>query len=263
MEDIITSTANPSVKRIKALAQKKYREEEKVFVVEGLRHIRQAFDAGFVIDTLAWSERAMREDGAEALIQSARSARARLLPVTDELLSRMTGRDNAQSMLAVVKQRILGMEAISGDGLWVALDGIRDPGNLGTIMRTADAVGAKGVLLLGDTCDPWSPESIRATMGSFADMPVIRCDYAGFAAWKKKTSCRVIGTHLRTNTDYRQGDYTIPMMLVMGSEQSGMSDDIASLCDQLVRIPMAGETESLNLAVSTGIMLYEMMRAKL
>lgn len=263
MSDLVTSPSNPVVKRIKALAQKKYREEEKVFVVEGLRHILQAVGAGWIVDTLAYDERAGTEKEFSAVLDAVRQQKARTLFTTHDLLSRMTGRDNAQSVLAVMHQQNLGLDAIRIDALYVALDGIRDPGNLGTIMRTLHAVGGAGVILLGETCDPWSPEAVRATVGSFADIAIIRASHDAFAAWKKKTRCPVIGTHLRTDTDYRKVDYSLPLILVMGSEQSGMSDVVAGLCDTLVKIPMAGETESLNLAVSTGIMLYEISRTRL
>src|SRR5690606_30138212 len=134
---------------------------------------------------------------------------------------------------------------------------------LGTIIRTADAVGAAGIILAGQTCDAFSPEAVRASMGSIARMKLIRTTLAAFGSWRSGWAGRIIGTHLRTETDYRAADYTLPLILAMGSEQSGMSDALTDMCHSLVKIPMPGGTESLNLAVSTGIMLYEICRNRL
>ena len=151
-EKTVTSAANPAIKRLKALDLKKYRDEEGVFLVEGHRHIQDGTAGGFTLETLAYSPRAGGD--AKALMQN---HNAEYLEITDDLLSRITGRDNAQPMLAVFKQKLETLANIK-QGLWVALEGIRDPGNLGTIIRTADAVKAEGIILIGETCDPWSPK---------------------------------------------------------------------------------------------------------
>lgn len=254
----ITSAANPAVKRLKALVQqKKEREAEGVFVVEGFRHVSEGCGGGFTLDTLAYSERAAGD--AKALMQQ---HKADYLELTDDLLSRITGRDNTQPMLAVFKQRFTPLEALQ-QGCWVVLEGIRDPGNLGTIIRTCDAVKADGVMLVGDTCDPYAPETVRATMGSFARVQIARAKPAEFLSFRKGWKGRVVGTHLATDTDYRKADYSLPLLVLMGSEAAGLSDGLAKACDTLVKIPMRGGTESLNLAVSTGVMLYEIFRNKL
>jgi len=255
----ITSAANPVVKSLKALALKKYRDEAGLFVVEGTRHLSEALDAGWQLHSLALTEEAVKT--APDLLAAA--AESYIMPA--ELLSRITGRDNTQNIIGALKQRVTGLSAIGTDKdtCWIVLEDIRDPGNLGTIMRTADAVQAAGIILVGQTCDAFSPEAIRATMGSFARLQLVRTSLADFAAWKKTWAGRMTGTHLRTDTDYRAGDYTGPHILAMGSEQNGLSDTLTALCDQLVKIPMPGQTESLNLGVSTGIMLYEMGRNRL
>lgn len=253
----VSSSANPSVKRMKSLALKKPRDEEGAFLVEGLRHITDALSGGFTLDTLAFSSRAAGD--AKALIKNSKAA---FLEVTDDLLSRITGRDNAQPMAAVFKQKFTGLSAIK-DGFWVVLEGIRDPGNLGTIIRTVDAVKGTGVILVGETCDPWSFEAVRGSMGSFARVQLAKATQAEFSGWRKGWKGRVVGTHLKTDTDFRKADYTLPLLLVMGSESNGLSDGMAQACTQLVKIPMTGGAESLNLAVSTGIMLYEISRNRL
>ena len=252
----ITSAANPAVKRLRSLSTKKYRDEEGVFLVEGLRHVQDALAGGFTLDTLAYSLRGARD--ATGLAGRA----AETLELTDDLLSRITQRDNAQAVIGAFKLKTAAISFVTS-GFWVGLEGIRDPGNLGTIIRTADAVKADGVLLLGDTCDPWSPEAVRATMGSFARVSVAQATLPEFLSWRQGWKGSVIGTHLQTDTDYRKADYKLPLLLLMGSESNGLSKDAIAACSSLVKIPMAGGAESLNLAVSTGIMLYEICRDKL
>ena len=254
----ITSAANPAIKRLKALDMKKNRDEEGVFVVEGARHVNDALAAGWKLDTLAFSSRA----GNDPAIAAATKARAATYEVTDELLSRITGRDNTQAVIGIFRQHWAPLDDVKA-GLWVGLDGIRDPGNLGTIIRSADAVKAEGVLLIGQTCDAWSPEAVRATMGSFARVKLARAAVPDLLKWQHGWKGRIIGTHLNTEVDYRKANYALPLLIVMGSEQSGLSPEVAKLCDTLVKIPMPGGAESLNLAVSTGIMLYEVCRGRI
>jgi TrmH family RNA methyltransferase len=255
----ITSAANPEIKRLRGLAARKRREEENLFLVEGLRHVQDGLAGGLELALLAYGD-AARDD--PALRAAASSCREGLIETTAELLGRITGRDNAQPVLGAFRPRWSELGEIGG-GLWVGLEQVRDPGNLGTIIRTADAAGAEGIVLIGECCDPWAPETVRATMGSFARMKLARAGREDFAAWKQGWAGRMIGTHLRTDTDYRAADYSPPLLLLMGGESAGLSDELAGLCDRLVRIPMAGGAESLNLAVSTGIMLYEIGRATL
>jgi TrmH family RNA methyltransferase len=143
----------------------------------------------------------------------------------------------------------------------VALDRVRDPGNLGTIIRTANAAGVKGVALVGAHCDPFSLEAVRATMGSIFHVPLVQIGEDGLIAQAKRHGARLLGTHLTAAAvDYRKADYRQPLILVMGNEQQGLTDKLAAACDALVRIPMRGNADSLNLAVSTGLMIYEAIR---
>lgn len=251
---IITSAANPAVKRLKSLALKKYRDEEGLFLVEGARHVGEALAAGWELDTVAYSAAAENDPAVKA--------GKKRLHVTDDLLIRITGRDNTQKLIGAFKQHWTDMRDIK-QGLWVGLENIRDPGNLGTIIRSADAVAAEGVVLIGDTCDPWSPEAVRSSVGSFARIKVAKATPDEFLKWKQGWKGRVIGTHLQTKTDYRSADYSLPLLLLMGSEQSGLSPALTKACDTLVKIPMQGGAESLNLAVATGIMLYEIRRGRM
>jgi TrmH family RNA methyltransferase len=177
----------------------------------------------------------------------------------------MTRRENPQMVVGVFEQKLTPKSEIrpGPTGVWVALEGIKDPGNLGTIIRTADAVGAEGVILVGDTVDPFGVEAVRATMGSIFHMKLARMSVAEFKEWRKGWPGIVVGTHLSGKSDYRTIDYERPVMLFMGNEQSGLPEDLAATCDHLVKIPQAGRADSLNLAIATGVMLYEIRRDKL
>lgn len=255
----ITSAANPLIKKIKSLGLKKYRDEENLFIVEGARHVGEAIEAGWRPAYIAFS----KPETDTALLAAAEKSGAEVFETTADLLSRMTGRDNAQNLLGVFQPRTekLATIAMAEDQLFVALEEIRDPGNLGTVIRTAEAAGANGAILIGNTCDPWSPEAIRASMGAFSRMKIILSSAEEFSDWRKTWKGKVIGTHLSARTvDYREAEYARPLIILMGSEQNGLSPRLTETADNLVKIPMGGKTESLNLAVSTGIMLYEAFR---
>jgi TrmH family RNA methyltransferase len=145
----------------------------------------------------------------------------------------------------------------------VALEGVKDPGNLGTIIRTTDAVGASALLLIGETTDPFSLEAVRATMGSIFHVPLYRATREEFLSWHKSWPGEIVGTHLKGAVDYRTVKPKEPVLVMMGNEQSGLPDDFAESCDHLVKIPMAGRAESLNLAISTGITLFRLREGKL
>jgi TrmH family RNA methyltransferase len=140
--------------------------------------------------------------------------------------------------------------------VWAALQAVRDPGNLGTIVRTADAAGLGGVILVGDCCDPYSVEAVRATMGSIFAVPLYKASVAEFIAWRGDWPGSVVGALLTATADYRKADYRRPTLILMGNEQSGLPPELADLCDVNVKIPMRGRADSLNLAVATGVMIY-------
>ncbi|RVD51715.1 RNA methyltransferase, partial [Mesorhizobium sp. M8A.F.Ca.ET.023.02.2.1] len=189
-----------------------------------------------------------------------------VLEVSEKVLVAIPRRDNPQMVVGVFSQKFLALKDISADNgdVWVALDRVRDPGNLGTVIRTVDAVGAKGVILVGDTTDPFSVETVRATMGSIFAVPVAKATTEAFLAWRGGFSGLVAGTHLKGAVDYRSVDFSRgPVLLMMGNEQQGLPESLAASCDRLLRIPQAGRADSLNLAVATGIMLFEIRRGAL
>ena len=259
----VTSLSNPLVKDIKALALKKFRDQQSAFLAEGLKLIIDALDLGWSIKTLVFAKSAIGQPLVEKVAARTVAAGGMVLEVSEKVLTAITRRDNPQMVVGVFAQRYKPLKDVrpTGNDVWVALDRVRDPGNLGTVIRTADAVGAKGIILVGETTDPFSIETVRATMGSVFAVPVVKSSPEAFLAWRRTFPGLVVGTHLKGAVDYRSIDYSSkPVLLLMGNEQQGLPDGLAESCDRLLRIPQAGRADSLNLAVATGVMLFEIRR---
>ncbi|MGY5777883.1 TrmH family RNA methyltransferase [Rhizobium sp. LEGMi135b] len=259
----VTSLANPIVKDIKALTVKKSREESGAFLAEGLKLVIDALELGWTIRTLVYAKAAKGKPLVEQVAAKTVAAGGLVLEVSEKVIGSITRRDNPQMVVGVFEQRwqqLRDVKPKTGE-TWVALDRVRDPGNLGTIIRTADAAGASGVILVGETTDPFSLETVRATMGSVFAVPVVKATPEEFLAWKKKADVSVVATHLAGAVDYRTIDYKKkPVVILMGNEQSGLPDALAKEADALARIPQAGRADSLNLAVATAVMLFEARR---
>jgi TrmH family RNA methyltransferase len=259
----VTSLTNPIVKDLRSLAIKKFRDQQGAFLAEGLKLVIDALDLGWTIKTLVYSKAGKGNSLVEPVAARTIAKGGDVLEVSEKVIAAITRRDNPQMVVGVFEQQMQSLSAIKpqGNQVYVALDRVRDPGNLGTIIRTADAAGAKGVILIGDTTDPFSLETIRATMGSVFAVPLIRATEAEFLSWRKGFSGIVVGTHLKGAVDYRTIPYANkPVILLMGNEQQGLPDQLASSCDKLARIPQEGRADSLNLAIATGVMLFEIRR---
>jgi TrmH family RNA methyltransferase len=261
----ITSLANPIVKDIRGLALAKNRRASGRFVAEGLKLVADAVDAGWEIDTLVYADAVAGQPLVLRLAAQCHARGGAVIAVNEAVLGKISRRDNPQTVIGVFRQRLAKPDAIApaADDVWIALERVRDPGNLGTIIRTVDAVGAAGVILIGDTVDPFSLEAVRATMGSIFHVALAKVSGGEFQAITKRWPGTIVGTHLAGTVDYREASYNAPVLLVMGGEQAGLSPEVASLCQTLVKIPMAGKADSLNLAVATGIMTFEIMRPRL
>ena len=262
----VTSLANPIVKDIRALAVKKYRDQTGTFMAEGLKLVIEALDLGWEIRTLVISKSQKANAAVGKVAARTVASGGLVLEVSEKVLTGITRRDNPQAVLAVFEQRFTPISDVrlAAGEVWVALDRVRDPGNLGTIIRTVDAVGAAGVILVGDTTDPYSLEAVRASMGSIFATRLAKADIAAFLNWRKNAGGLMVGTHLKGAVDYREVDYAAgPVILLMGNEQQGLPDDLAEACDRLVLIPQAGRADSLNLSVATGVMLFEIRRGAL
>ncbi len=259
----VSSLANPMVKEIRSLALKKHRDRSGTFLAEGLKLVIDAMELGWRIRTFIHARSGERKPDVDAIAARTVAQGGLVLEVTEKVLSAITRRDNPQMVCGVFEQsyRPLGDLRPQTGETYVALDRVRDPGNLGTIIRTADAAGAGGVVLVGESTDPFSLETVRATMGSIFAVPIARTDIDGFLDWHAGSGASLIGTHLSGAVDYRTIDYAKgPVVLLMGNEQAGLPEALADACDALALIPQAGRADSLNLAVATGIMLFEARR---
>ncbi|OWO96893.1 RNA methyltransferase [Rhizobium esperanzae] len=259
----VTSLANPIIKDIKALTNKKSREESGTFLAEGLKLVIDAIELGWTIRTLVYAKAAKGKPLVEQMAARTVAAGGLVLEVSEKVIAAITRRDNPQMVVGIFEQRwtpLKGIRPQEGE-TWVALDRVRDPGNLGTIIRTADAAGASGIILIGETTDPFSLETVRATMGSVFAVPVARATPEEFLAWRKSAGVSIVATHLAGAVDYRTIDYQRkPIVLLMGNEQSGLPEQLAKEADALARIPQQGRADSLNLAVATAVMLFEARR---
>ena len=265
----ITSPANPIIKQIKGLALKKNRDSEGLFIAEGLKLVTDALDADWQIDTLIYAKQMQEQPHLQAVSTRARARGANILIVSEKILAAISRRDNPQMVIGVFRQRWHEMEEMasgleSGGDVILALDRVRDPGNLGTIIRTADSAGVKGIVLIGETTDPFSMEATRATMGSIFQVPLARMEESTFVKWVAGFKGRVVGTHLKGAVDYRSIAWQeTPCVVVMGNEQQGLTEELAIACTDLAIIPMTGLADSLNLAIATGILLFEARRDNL
>ena len=254
----ITSLTNPTVKAVRALHLRKEREASGLFLAEGLKLVGEALDLGHTPRILLYGP----EAGSMPLLRRAAAATAEaggeVIEVSRDILEKVSRRDNPQTVVAVFPQvfTLAGALIPQSARCWVALQAVRDPGNLGTIIRTADAAGCGGVILVGDCCDPYSVEAVRATMGSIFAIPLVKLTATEFLAWRASWPGSVVGTLLSSDLDYRKADYRAPALILMGNEQAGLPPDLAAACDVNVKIPMRGRADSLNLAVATGVMIY-------
>jgi RNA methyltransferase, TrmH family len=258
----ISSTANDTVKLLRSLERKRERVETGLFLAEGARHAEEALANGWLPAYAFASQAALDRPQTRDLLLRMKSAGARVLTGTEKILATLSRKDNPQMVISAFRQRLTPLADFPTDGprRFVALYEVRDPGNLGTVIRTADAAGCDGVILIGTTCDPFSIETVRATMGSLFAMRVAAANFAEFSAWRATSGAHVIAASMRGDHSQDKADYGDRSIILMGNEQSGLPSDVESSCDELVRIPMMGKADSLNLASAASVMIYEAWR---
>ncbi|NBU27658.1 MAG: RNA methyltransferase [Caulobacteraceae bacterium] len=254
----VTSLTNDTVKAARALHMRKARDESGEFLAEGLKIIIEAVDQGVAPRVLMFGRAAANHPLLIRAAEATMNSGGEVIEVTPEILEKIARRDNAQPALAIFRQSFRTLDEIEpeSNGCWVGLQQVRDPGNLGTVVRTIDAAGGGGVILIGDCCDPFSVEGVRATMGSIFAVPLIKATVEEFLTWRANWPGSVVGTLLSATTDYRKAIYESPTLILMGNEAQGLPPELAKACDVNVKIPMRGRADSLNLSVATGIMIY-------
>jgi len=257
----ITSRQNPKIKLVRALHQRKQRDGQGLFVVEGIHHVGAAAEAGAAFEYLLYAPEQLSSAFADQLIERLAQRKVPCYPVRAEVFSSIADKENPQGLLAVLRQpqRRLA-DTNPGNFAWgVALVAPQDPGNLGSILRTIDAVGTDGLILLDGGVDAYHPSAVRASMGALFRHPVLSASFGEFAAWAGKHGYHVYGSSAQRGTDIRSIDsYDGPAILLLGSERTGLDEEQASICQQIIRLPMAGKVTSLNLSVAAGILLYDM-----
>lgn len=258
----ITSASNPTIKSLKSLDRKKVRTETGLFMAEGGRLVQQGLDAGWTPDTLLASSEGLSRPHIAALAERGVALGARVLEVSDRVLGQVARKDNPGAILGSFRQqhRSLADLAQDGTGLWIALYEVRDPGNLGTILRTVDCAGLAGLIMIGACCDPYSIEAVRASMGSVFDVPFAAADFDSFRAWQKHHHLTMTAASINGTARHDAIKFGDRAIVLMGNEQAGLPATVEAACDHLARIPMRGTADSLNLAQAAAIMSYEAWR---
>lgn len=263
MSEPITSLANPLIKQARALRQKKARDESGLFLVEGLSHVGSAVEAGWQVETILYAPERLRSEFGLELVEKLQSSGVRCQPVSATVFESFAEKENPQGLAALVKQRRPGLADMLRVAqrahlpLFAALVAAQDPGNIGTILRTLDAVGGAGLFLLDGGADPFQPSCVRASMGTLFNVPFVQTGFEEFTTWAGLNDVRLVGTSARAAQDYRLFKLdSRPTIILLGSEQKGLNEMQLAACAALVSLPMRGKVSSLNLAVAAGVLLY-------
>ena len=258
---LITSRQNAQVKQIRSLLIRKHRARAGLFLVEGLQLVTEAAQMGAVVETLVIAPGLLTEGARRAVIAVERQGPARRVEVTPEVMESISPRHGGEGVAAVVRQRWERLNWVDpGDApCWVAVSRIGQPWSIGTIVRVCAAVGGGGVILIGDSTDPYDPMAVRASLGTIFSQRLVKASLTDLAVWKQRHGCHVIGTSPAAKADYQEIVYAPPVIVFMGSERLGMSPEQQAICDAMVSIPMPGRCESHHVAVATGIVLYEIL----
>jgi TrmH family RNA methyltransferase len=253
----ITGFSNPLVKQVRSLREKKHRRASGLFLAEGLRILTEALEAGIAPEML-WRT----PDSAEhPLVQKLEAVAGETFVTSADILSKLSGKDNPGSVVGVYREFATPLAQLDRSiaDIWIVAQALRDPGNLGTILRIGDAVGAGGLILVDDCTDPFSVEAVRASMGAIFTQSVALASWAEFIAWLRSGPGQLVGTSLNTEFDYQVPRYAAPTFVLVGNEAQGLPSAYEADCDLLVKMPMRGKADSLNAAVACGVMAYEVL----
>ena len=258
---MITSRNNPLVIQARKLLHKKERLQAGQFYVEGIRQTVQALETPQQVQHVLICPETLTSQTALQKVDAARQMGIDIVEFSEPVFRSFSIRDNPQGMAAICRQQTTAISDVNiKSGIpWIALDSVQDPGNLGTILRTLDSAGGGGVFILDDSTDPWDPACVRASLGAVFTLKLVISSIEDFSNWKLKSGIFVAGASGEATQDYHTANYPDRILLLMGSEKQGLDDQLSELCDVKVSIPMRGRCDSLNLAVATGIILYEII----
>lgn len=259
----ITGFSNPAVKYLRSLREKKHRKREGKFLAEGLRLLTDARENGHIPEMLVMSTRRDEHPLLTALEQSVEQAGGEILECTPDILAKITGKENPQAVAGVFAEFDTGLAALERGSakIWLVAQALRDPGNLGTMLRTGDAVGAGGLILIDDCADPFSVEAVRASMGAIFTQKIAQAEWGAFLPWLREGEGQLVAASLRDARPYRQAPYAAPCFLLVGNESRGLPPEYEDACDLRVTMPMRGRADSLNAAVAGAVLAYEALAA--
>jgi TrmH family RNA methyltransferase len=260
----ITGFSNELVKRVRSLRDKKHRKREGLFLAEGLRILTEARAAGALPEILFFAPEGAGHPLAQGLIAETSHNGGDVIETTADILSKLSGKENPQTLVGVYRDRSTPLDQLdrSAAGLWIVAQALRDPGNLGTILRTSDAVGGGGLILVDDCVDPFSVEAVRASMGALFTQRIATARWDEFVGWLRGGPAQLVGTSLRASTDYQAPRYQAPTFVLVGNEAQGLPEAYEAECDLLVKMPMRGKSDSLNAAIATAVMAYEVLNQR-
>lgn len=258
---LITSKENNTIKDIKKLKDKKYRNETERFIIEGFRFVEEGLKSSFTIDKILVKESVLAkfkekfQDYIEKNIE-------KIYVTGDNIFKSIAATENSQGVLAVVKMN--SQKQHVEDGIYILIDKVQDPGNLGTIIRTAHSAGCAGIIMTKGTVDLYNEKTLRSTMGSIFNIPLIQDnDNLDFMKELLSKNYNLICSSLQTDKNFYEVDLVSNSIIAVGNEGNGISDEVMELATTKVKIPMLGSTESLNVAIAASIMIYEGVRQRI
>ncbi len=257
--NVITSESNSMIKHVKSLAMKKSREKHRQFVIEGLRMVDEAIRHQVPLEYLLYTDHLLEINGGAELLQRLPQG-LQVFNIPDKLLRLLTDTENPQGLVAVVKMQETCLHdlRLKEDLFLLVLDRLQDPGNMGTIIRTAEAAGVDGIILTKGSVDPFNSKNLRATMGAIFHIPIFQCnDNNEWLSFVKEKGIRVLASGLEGSVDYCSPSYAGNIAIVIGNEANGVSEELLNLADSVVKIPIFGRIESLNASVAAAILIYK------
>ena len=257
----ITGFSNPTVKFLRSLRDKKHRKQERRFLAEGLRLLTDARESGRLPEMLVMARGRDGHPLLAALEADVLAAGGEVIETEEEILAKITGKDNPQAVAGVFTEFDTSLAALDRETapIWLVAQALRDPGNLGTMLRTGDAVGAGGLILIDDCADPFSVETVRASMGAIFTQKVAQARWDDFLPWLRAGTGQLVAASLRNAVPYRGAPYSSPCFLMVGNESQGLPEEYEAACDLRVTMPMKGRADSLNAAVAGAVLAYEVL----
>jgi len=257
----ITGFSNPTVKFLRSLREKKHRKAAGKFLAEGLRLLTDARECGHVPEMLVMSSARDPHPLLDQLEQAVVAVGGEVIETPPDILSKITGKSNPQGVAGVFAEFDTSLGSLDRDAakIWLVAQELRDPGNLGTMLRTGDAVGAGGLILIDDCADPFSVEAVRASMGAIFTQRVARARWEEFLPWLRGGSGQLVAASLRDAVPYRRAPYAAPCLILVGNESQGLPEEYEAACDLRVTMPMRGRADSLNAAVAGAVLAYEVL----